>query len=76
MMGASDYIVISAVTFWYFQQGGRRKKSYANKEPVVFTSVRSFFRYHFGTVGMGSILLTIFSLFKTMIDPTAVSDNL
>lgn len=59
-----DFIIAGAVCIWYFQQGVSGQE---NVDPLR-ESIHRYFRYHFGTVVLGSILLSLIAFLQIFLE--------
>jgi len=59
---ATQFIIASSVCIWYFSQGTGQGAS-----GTVRKSVFRFFRYHFGSIAFGSLILAIVQLIRIIL---------
>jgi len=62
VIAATQFIMASSACLWYFSQGTGQAAS-----GTVGTSVKRLFRYHFGSIAFGSLILAIVQMIRIIL---------
>lgn len=62
IIAATQFVLASSTAIWYFSQGtGQRNNA------SIRTSVKRFFKYHFGSIAFGSLILAIIQFIRLVL---------
>jgi len=62
VLASTQFIIASSTCLWYFSQGAGQKHS-----GTIRTSVYRLFRYHFGSIAFGSLILALVQLARIIL---------
>jgi len=62
VLASAQFIIASSTCLWYFSQGTGQKSSH-----TIRTSVYRLFRYHFGSIAFGSLILALIQLARIIL---------
>jgi len=62
VLAACQFVIASTTALWYFSQGTGQ-----NAPKTVRTSLKRLFRYHFGSIAFGSLILAIIQMIRLIL---------